>query len=48
MKKIFALALALVMALSICSASAELLKIGYVQVGHESDWRIVFLWELNL
>ena len=40
MKKLFALALALVMALSICSASAELLKIGYVQVGHESDWRM--------
>ena len=39
MKKLFALAL--LMALSLVSASAdELLKIGYVQVGHESDWRM--------
>jgi len=39
MKKLCVL-LALIMALSVVSASAELLKIGYVQVGHESDWRM--------
>ena len=42
MKKVVALVAALVMALSLVMvASAEdLLKIGYVQVGHESDWRM--------
>ena len=42
MKKILALVLALVMVLGVASAFAEegLLKIGYVQVGHESDWRM--------
>ena len=42
MKKIVALVIALVMALGLfATASAdELLKIGYVQVGHESDWRM--------
>lgn len=42
MKKLFALSLALVMILSLCSvASAEdqLITVGYAQVGHESDWR---------
>ena len=38
MKKLLALVLALVMVLAATSAFAEdLLKIGYVQVGHESD-----------
>lgn len=42
MKKIFALVIALVMALGLfVTANADdLLKIGYVQVGHESDWRM--------
>jgi simple sugar transport system substrate-binding protein len=42
MKKIIALVVALVMVLGLAvTASAdELLKIGYVQVGHESDWRM--------
>ena len=41
MKKLLALALALVMVLGVASAFADdLLKIGYVQVGHESDWRM--------
>jgi len=42
MKKLFALVLALMMALSLASAAFadDLLKIGYVQVGHESDWRM--------
>ena len=41
MKKILALVLALVMVLGATSALADgLLKIGYVQVGHESDWRM--------
>ena len=41
MKKILALVLALVMVLGVTSAFADdLLKIGYVQVGHESDWRM--------
>ena len=41
MKKLLALVLALVMVLAATSAFAEdLLKIGYVQVGHESDWRM--------
>ena len=41
MKKLLALVIALVMVLAATSAFAEdLLKIGYVQVGHESDWRM--------
>ena len=41
MKKILALVLALALALGVTSAFADgLLKIGYVQVGHESDWRM--------
>ena len=41
MKKILALVLVLVMAFGVSSTFAdELLKIGYVQVGHESDWRM--------
>ena len=41
MKKLLALVLALVMVLAATSAFADgLLKIGYVQVGHESDWRM--------
>ena len=41
MKKLLALVLALVMVLGVASAFADdLLKIGYVQVGHESDWRM--------
>ena len=42
MKKLLALALSIVMVLSLCSiASAEskLITVGYAQVGHESDWR---------
>jgi galactofuranose transport system substrate-binding protein len=42
MKKFLSLFLALVMVLAVCSmASAEtkLIKVGYAQVGHESDWR---------
>ena len=41
MKKLLALVIALVMVLAATSAFADgLLKIGYVQVGHESDWRM--------
>ena len=42
MKKIIALVLALMMMLSLTAIAGadELLKIGYVQVGHESDWRM--------
>ncbi len=42
MKKILALVLALVMmsCMFVTAHADELLKIGYVQVGHESDWRM--------
>jgi simple sugar transport system substrate-binding protein len=41
MKKLIALMMALVMVFALCSfATAEdLIKVGYAQVGHESDWR---------
>ena len=41
MKKLFAISLALVMALCLCvSAVAEdVITVGFAQVGHESDWR---------
>lgn len=41
MKKLLALVIALCLVLGAASAFADgLLKIGYVQVGHESDWRM--------
>jgi simple sugar transport system substrate-binding protein len=42
MKKIIALVLALTMVLGLVAVAGaeDLLKIGYVQVGHESDWRM--------
>lgn len=42
MKKIIALVLALTMVLGLAAVAGaeDLLKIGYVQVGHESDWRM--------
>lgn len=39
MKKIFALVLALAMVLCATASAEELIRIGYAQVGHESDWR---------
>lgn len=41
MKKLLAMVMALVMVLALCSfATAEdLIKVGFAQVGHESDWR---------
>ncbi len=42
MKKLFAVLAALVMVMGLASIAQadDLLKIGYVQVGHESDWRM--------
>jgi len=41
MKKLLALLTALVMVFALCSfaAAEDLIKVGYAQVGHESDWR---------
>ncbi|MDD3213325.1 MAG: ABC transporter substrate-binding protein [Eubacteriales bacterium] len=41
MKKLVAVMLALVMVFALCSfaAAEDLIKVGYAQVGHESDWR---------
>jgi ABC-type sugar transport system substrate-binding protein len=41
MKKLIAILTALVMVFALCSIAAaeDLIKVGYAQVGHESDWR---------
>lgn len=39
MKKLFALVLALAMVLCSTAFAEDLIRIGYAQVGHESDWR---------
>lgn len=41
MKKLVAVVTALVMVFALCSfaAAEDLIKVGYAQVGHESDWR---------
>lgn len=39
MKKVFALVLAMLMVLCAAASAEGVIKIGYAQVGHESDWR---------
>lgn len=41
MKKLLALLVAMVMVFALCTAAVaeELIKVGFAQVGHESDWR---------
>ena len=41
MKKLFAISLALILALGMFSVAAaeDVITIGFAQVGHESDWR---------